>query len=397
MDELPTPITRSEQYLAKIAGAEPTLPVPITREERYLAKIAGEDVDIPPEPITRTEQYLAAIAENGGGVEVEALSVTQNDTYTAPEGKAYSPVTVNVPNTYAAGDEGKVVSGGALVSQSSDTVTQNGTVDTTLISSLDVNVSGGGGGAEDGIIDRTISGAYTNPRVTIIGDYAFNRCLSLTEVNFPEALSIGAFAFGSCPNIESISFPKVKTIGSYAFISNTNITALPSTCFPEVTYIANSAFDKCKMSYASFPKATIISNMAFYSCTNLEAVSFPEATTIYNGAFSDCNKLSEVYFPKVQEVWSSAFMKCSSLTTASFPACTSIGTSTFRSCIRLISLYLLGSVVPSLGSGVFYNTPIGGYSTTAGQLGNIYVPASLYSSYMTAPYWSAVSSRFVSV
>ena len=32
----------------------------------------------------------------GGGTTVEALSVTQNGTYTAPSGKAYSPVTVNV-------------------------------------------------------------------------------------------------------------------------------------------------------------------------------------------------------------------------------------------------------------------------------------------------------------
>lgn len=31
-----------------------------------------------------------------GGVTVEALSVTENGTYTAPTGKAYSPVTVNV-------------------------------------------------------------------------------------------------------------------------------------------------------------------------------------------------------------------------------------------------------------------------------------------------------------
>lgn len=35
-------------------------------------------------------------ASGGGGIDVEALSVTQNGTYTAPSGKAYSPVTVNV-------------------------------------------------------------------------------------------------------------------------------------------------------------------------------------------------------------------------------------------------------------------------------------------------------------
>jgi len=35
----------------------------------------------------------------GGGVTVEELDVSANNTYTAPEGKAYSPVVVNVPQT----------------------------------------------------------------------------------------------------------------------------------------------------------------------------------------------------------------------------------------------------------------------------------------------------------
>lgn len=34
-----------------------------------------------------------------GGITVEPLSVTANGTYTAPAGKAYSPVTVNVPSS----------------------------------------------------------------------------------------------------------------------------------------------------------------------------------------------------------------------------------------------------------------------------------------------------------
>lgn len=33
----------------------------------------------------------------GGDITVESLSVTANGTYTAPSGKAYSPVSVNVP------------------------------------------------------------------------------------------------------------------------------------------------------------------------------------------------------------------------------------------------------------------------------------------------------------
>lgn len=91
--------------------------------------------------------YLMGKQAGGGGgdITVVSKSISTNGTYTAPSGKAYSPVTVDVPNSYAAGDEGKVVSNGQLVAQGSDSVTQNGTVDTTLINSLTVNVSGGGG------------------------------------------------------------------------------------------------------------------------------------------------------------------------------------------------------------------------------------------------------------
>lgn len=55
---------------------------------------------IPEYPITREEMYLDAIARGeggGGGVTVTPLSATENGTYTAPSGAAYSPVTVNVP------------------------------------------------------------------------------------------------------------------------------------------------------------------------------------------------------------------------------------------------------------------------------------------------------------
>lgn len=124
--------------------------------------------------------FAMAIGVGGGGgdVSVESLNVSENGEYTAPSGKAYSPVNVNVPNTYTAADEGKVVDNGALVAQTSLTVTANGTVDTTVndevtvdvqpalqsktvtqngtvtpdqgydgLSSVLVNVSGGGGGS----------------------------------------------------------------------------------------------------------------------------------------------------------------------------------------------------------------------------------------------------------
>jgi hypothetical protein len=69
------------------------------------------------------------------------ISITSNGTTTEDvTNYASTEINVNVPNSYSQSDEGKVVSNGALVAQTSDTVTQNGTVDTTLINSLTVNV-----------------------------------------------------------------------------------------------------------------------------------------------------------------------------------------------------------------------------------------------------------------
>lgn len=91
---------------------------------------------------------LGRALAGGGGSEPVLISktITSNGTYDASDDNAdgYKDVSVSVPNTYTAADEDKVVHNGELVAQTSDTVTQNGTVDTTLISSLLVNVQGGG-------------------------------------------------------------------------------------------------------------------------------------------------------------------------------------------------------------------------------------------------------------
>ena len=91
---------------------------------------------------------LGKSLSGGGGSEpvLVSKSITENGIYDPADDNAdgYSSVSVDVPNTYTASDEGKVVSNGELVSQTSSSVTQNGTVDTTLISSLDVNVSASG-------------------------------------------------------------------------------------------------------------------------------------------------------------------------------------------------------------------------------------------------------------
>ena len=73
-------------------------------------------------------------------------TITANGSYLASVDSllGYSTVSVSVPNSYSSADEGMVVSGGSLVSQSSATYTANSVYDTTTINSVTVNVSGGG-------------------------------------------------------------------------------------------------------------------------------------------------------------------------------------------------------------------------------------------------------------
>lgn len=118
-----------------------------------------------------TEQYLGDIADairekNGSQNEytpaqmagaIEALpdvpvlvqkNIIVNGSYDPDDDSAdgYSGVTVNVPNTYSASDDGKVVDNGSLVAQTSRNIILNGTYDTTKNNSVVVNVSGGSGG-----------------------------------------------------------------------------------------------------------------------------------------------------------------------------------------------------------------------------------------------------------
>ena len=72
-------------------------------------------------------------------------TITENAVYDPQQEDAdgYSMVTVEVPNTYVAEDEGKVVSSGALVAQTarSESITENSTYDTSENNSVTVAVA----------------------------------------------------------------------------------------------------------------------------------------------------------------------------------------------------------------------------------------------------------------
>ena len=115
----------------------------------------------------------------GSGGDVTLLNnkdISANGVYnaSADDADGYKKVTVSVPNSYAAGDEGKVVSNGALVAQTSRTVTENGTIDTTLNNSVVVNVPQGSTPTGTKTINISANGtttedvaAYANAQIVV--------------------------------------------------------------------------------------------------------------------------------------------------------------------------------------------------------------------------------------
>jgi hypothetical protein len=83
------PITREEMLLD---GQDLE---PITRKEMFIKRIYDK-TQVIPEPITREEMFLKKAGDETTDVTIEQLSVSENGTY-SEEGKAYSPVIVNVP------------------------------------------------------------------------------------------------------------------------------------------------------------------------------------------------------------------------------------------------------------------------------------------------------------
>lgn len=243
----------------------------------------------------------------------------------------------------------------------------------------------------DSYVDITVN----IPNCSYIGSFAFSNALQLVHVNAPLCEYIGDLAFNICKKLTSISFPLCSYIGSHAFYA----CGITSASFSLPTIINEGTFERAySMETISMPNVTEIKSMAFYSCYNLTSFYLPNVQIMGSSAFKNCSALTQISMSKLFSIPSFAFLNCYSLQEAHFDIISSIASGAFENCYNLISLYLMSTSVCVLRNGsCFTSTPIDGYSASAGRYGNIYVPASLLSSYQTAIYWSVLSSRFVGI
>lgn len=102
-----------------------------------------------------------------------------------------------------------------------------------------------------GIVERSISGDYSNDRVTTVGAYAFQNCSSLTSVSFPNVTSIGDYAFNAAHKLAKADLPKVTSIGQHSFSAANALEALILRNAEKVCSLGSDAVSYTKISSGS--------------------------------------------------------------------------------------------------------------------------------------------------
>jgi hypothetical protein len=173
--------------------------------------------------------------------------------------------------------------------------------------------------------------------------------------------------------------------------------AIDSTTFPALSGTLNGyAFRGCQhLTGISHSGITSLGVQTFSACSRITTVNLPNVTSIGAGAFSYLTTCSEYSLPKLTYIASNAFTSNWSLTTLTLPAATTISAYAFRYCSKLMSIYLTSSKVPTLNASAFLNMPVA--VSVNNTYGSVYVPSSLYASYIAATNWVKYSNRIVSI
>jgi hypothetical protein len=286
---------------------------------------------------------LTALTKYNTQLVLDSLDATYNGTYNAPDGVAYDPVTVNVPQTIV--ESKTITENGTYTAESGKAfspVTVAVPVPTLETKSVTAN----------GNYDAPSGKAWNRVEVNVaavskLPEVASRIVKEITAADLGNTISsIGANGFSGCSVLNSVTLPStISTLKDYAFSSCASLTSI---VMPSVRRIENSVFAYC---------------------TSLASITIPSSvTSIGSSAFSDCTSLASITLP---------------------PNLTSIGAYAFRRCSSLASVTVEATTPPTLGNNTVFN---GCHADLV-----IYVPAASVSAYQSATNWSTYASKIQAI
>ena len=98
-----------------------------------------------------------------------------------------------------------------------------------FVTAIQAIETGGGGGSDElvnSLIERTISGAYVNNTVTIIGRYGLAGCTKLTSVVLPAVRIMDGHSMNGCSELIKADFSNLQNIRYSTFYINKKLVTL---------------------------------------------------------------------------------------------------------------------------------------------------------------------------
>ena len=343
--------------------------------------------------------YATAIDNIQSGSTNEPITITENGTYTAPDGVGYSPVNVNVPSKE---EETKSI-----------TITENGTTTVLptsgkVLSKVDIvaNIPQSvASGTVKNLLDNTKSSSnlfeyYSGANVDSLISYSdtsnvtrmyhmFSHCQNLTTIPQLDTSKVTNMEgmFYECKNLTTIpqlDTSKVTHMGQMFYYCQ-NLTTVPQLDLSSCTYMT-SMFYVCKaLTSVSLLNTMKVEQMAsvFRSCYNLATIKLDtsKATNIAQ-MFYECYKLSTIDFThmNITNVYASDYFA--------------------NSCYSLKKLIIRNmDTIPTLNSNAlygcyhFYGTQNDTYNPDGLKDGIIYVPDNKVEELKTATNWSVFADN----
>ena len=363
---------------------------------------------------------LALAQARGGGVTVEALSVSENGVYTAGEGKAYSPVTVDVP-TPTAVQENDVV----FLDYDGTIVASYSAADFASLDALPENPSHEGLTAQGW--NWTLAGAKAyvaghgrlfigqsyitsdgKTRVHIrLGEYRLSPylgiavsgtatvdwgdgCAAETVTGSDLTASVNARHTYAAPGDYVIAIEVVT--GSVAIIGDNNIgshllwktvtesakrqeNAVYISAIRKLEVGANCAFDthalsKCySLEAVTIPTSmSALANNTFVNCSRLGFVTIPYGmTSIAKYSFQSCNSMKWISMSEtVTRVYDACYLNCINVRTVAIPdGVTNLDTNAFQG-MNCLEAVIMPDALTAISNYVFsLDTVISGITIPA--------------------------------